>query len=414
VAFYPELVDEWFEDGRALATSTETHPGDHANPLLSWLLREAPGIATPAALTHAFIGCMLDAGIPVWRVNVIIRTLHPQVMALAYRWWQKNDAVEEVPARYELLERPQFQNSPLVPLFQGAGGIRRRLDGPQPQLDFPILEELHAEGGTDYVAMPMRFSDGQINVVSLASARPGGFSTEHLGHVYEVLEVLGRIYEVHALRYRANTLLDTYLGHHAGARVLAGLIKRGDGEDINAVLWFCDLRESTTLAQSMSRRDFLGVLDRFFDCMAGAVMEHGGEVLRFIGDAALAIFPITPGHEQRAHDDALAAALAARDRMHEHNVQREQKGRSPLQFGIALHPGEVTYGNIGTASRLEFTVIGDAANRAARVESLCKVLGQDLLVSAAFARRFPDRFQSLGSHRLRGLAEPIELFALRD
>ncbi len=417
VAFYTDLVDEWLEDGHPRPVDRGAAAGEYANPLMGWLLHEAPAIATPAALTQSFANLLVTAGIPLWRLNLVIRTLHPLLMAVSYRWWQKNDAVEELHVRYELARDPRFQSSPLVPLFEGAGGIRRRLDVPEPELDFPILEELHAEGGTDYVAMPMVFSDGQVNAVTLASARPGGFSTRDLGHVYEVLDLLGRLYEVHALRSRATTLLDTYLGQHAGAKVLEGLIKRGDGEDIDAVIWFCDLRESTPLAQSMGRKDFLALLNSFFDCMAGAVMDHGGQVLRFIGDAALAIFPIPAGDPPEgavltAHENALAAAVDARERLASLNEARTADGLTPIRYGIALHPGEVTYGNIGTESRLEFTVIGDAANRAARIESMCKLLDRNLLVSEGFARRFPGRFESLGHHRLRGVDEDLELFAL--
>ncbi len=418
VAFYANLVDAWFEDDRPLAAARGADASRYANPLLAWLIREAPALDTPATLTRSLAECMLEAGIPLWRLHVIIRTLHPLLMAVSFRWWQKDGEVQENLVPYEMIRSPQFLNSPLVPIYEGAGGIRRRLDVPEPKLDFPILRDLHAEGGTDYVAMPMVFSDGQINAVTLASARPGGFTTRDLGHVYEVLDLLGRLYEVHALRYRATTLLDTYLGRHAGVRVLDGLIKRGDGEDIHAVIWFCDLRDSTPLAQSMSRSQFLDVLNRFFDCMAGAVMDHGGQVLRFIGDAALAIFPIhraeQPGENAAdAHANALSAALAAQQRIGELNAARAQRGLAPLRFGIALHPGEVTYGNIGTENRLEFTVIGDAANRAARIESLCKILDRDILVSEEFAGRFPGRFESLGRHRLRGVAQELELFGLR-
>jgi len=417
VAFYPELVDEWLQDGRPLEPLLPATSGHEANPLLGWLLREAPALASPAALTRSFAEQLVACGVPLWRLNIVIRTLHPLLMAVSYRWWRKSEQVEEVAVRYELAREERFRRSPLVPLFEGAGGIRRRLDGTAPQLDFPILEDLRAEGGTDYVAMPMVFSDGQVNAVTLASARPGGFSTRDLGHVYEVLDVLGRLFEVHALRSRATTLLDTYLGHHAGARVLDGLIKRGDGEDIHAVIWFCDLRESTPLARSMGRKAFLALLNAFFDCMAGAVIDHGGQVLRFIGDAALAMFPIPATGEPcagacPAHESALDAALDACRRLHALNASRTAQGLAPIGFGIALHPGDVTYGNIGTESRLEFTVIGDAANRAARIESLCKVLGRELLVSEPFARRFPGRFESLGRHRLRGVDEALELFAL--
>jgi adenylate cyclase len=309
---------------------------------------------------------------------------------------------------------PAFLNSPLVPIFEGAGGIRRRLDIPDPVLDFGILEELHAEGATDYVAMPIIFLDGQINVLTLASDRPGGFSTADLGNVYEILAPLGRLYELHNMRRTAVTLLDTYLGRHAGERVLTGSIKRGDGEHIEAVIWFCDLRASTPLAQSMSHEEFLGVLNQFFDCMAGAVLEHGGQVLRFIGDAALAIFPVASiDVGPRAHAQALAAAVDAGRRIDEINEKRAKKTWSLLEYGIGLHAGDVTYGNIGTPERLEFTVVGDAANYAARLESLCKSLGRPVLASAEFAQHFPDRFQSLGCHELRGIQGEQEILALK-
>jgi adenylate cyclase len=262
--------------------------------------------------------------------------------------------------------------------------------------------------------MPMTFLDGQINVLTLASDRPGGFSTADLGNVYEILAPLGRLYELHNMRRTAVTLLDTYLGRHAGERVLTGSIKRGDGEHIEAVIWFCDLRASTPLAQSMSHEEFLGVLNQFFDCMAGAVLEHGGQVLRFIGDAALAIFPVASiDVGPRAHAQALAAAVDAGRRIDEINEKRAKKTWSLLEYGIGLHAGDVTYGNIGTPERLEFTVVGDAANYAARLESLCKSLGRPVLASAEFAQHFPDRFQSLGCHELRGIQGEQEILALK-
>ena len=412
VAFYDNLV-EIIDEGGAPANEDDTmsaHVSD--NPLLVWLLNDAPRCASSRELTESFAKQLQRVGVPVWRLAVIIRTLHPQVLAEALRWWAKRPDVEVLRVPYSQSESPQYLNSPLVPIYEGAGGIRRRLDIPDPVLDFGILEELRAEGATDYVAMPIIFLDGQINVLTLASDRPGGFSTADLGYVYEILGPLGRLYELHNMRRTAVTLLDTYLGRHAGERVLNGSIKRGDGEHIEAVIWFCDLRESTRLAQSMSHEDYLGALNQFFDCMAGPVLEHDGEVLRFIGDAALAIFPMSGAGEKPAPERALAAALEAARRIDAINIKRVGKGRSPLDFGLALHVGDVTYGNIGTAERLEFTVIGDAANYAARLESLCKILDRAILASAEFARFFPERFEALGEQELRGIQGVQKVFAL--
>jgi len=393
------------------------------NPLLPWLLLEAPRIQSPEILTGALARQLVEIGVPIWRLAVVIRTLHPQVIGTNYRWSLADGEVEIFQAKRDRIESEEYTNSPLVPIFEGAGAIRRRLEGEDPLLDFGILKELHEAGASDYVAMPMCFSDGQIHALTLTTARAGGFTTSDLGYVYETIGVLGRLYEGYAMRHTAVTLLDTYLGQHAGGRVLEGQITRGAGDDVEAVIWFCDLRDSTPLAQSMSRPAFLGLLNDFFDCMAGAVLDNGGQVLRFIGDAALAIFPVTSGEHtwmecctnpETARDRAIMAAKDAGQRITAVNQIRQQMGQKPLGFGLALHQGEVTYGNIGTESRLEFTVIGSAANEAARVEGLCKTLHEPILLSEAFASYYPNRFVSLGRHQLRGVQGDQEIFALRE
>jgi len=416
VAFYPDQVEIRYPSEQ-LAQPGDQSASAYENPLLNWVLQEAPAFASSRELTAAFARKMRSAGIPLWRLTVVIQILHPQVAAFAQSWHSVTGELVEREADYEDLRSPQYLNSPLVPIFEGAGGIRRRLDIKEPLLDFDILRDLHAEGATDYVAMPMHFSDGQINAVCISSNRPGGFTTSDLGHIYEILAVLGRIYEVHVLQHKATSLLDTYLGSHAGERVLNGLIRRGDGQNIRAVIWFCDLRGSTPLARSMSRNEFLACLNEFFDGVAGAVLDHGGQILRFIGDAALAIFPFEDESKdaglQAASERAIAAAHEASSRMKSTNARRVKGSAQALGYGIALHVGDVTYGNIGTGNRLEFTVIGEAANLAARIESLCKVLGEPVLLSAEFATCDPDHVVSLGEHQLAGIDTPQEIFALR-
>ncbi len=309
-------------------------------------------------------------------------------------------------------------------IFDGDGQIiRRRLDTPDPQLDYPILRELLAAGATDYVAMPLTFTDGKVSALTIASDRQGGFSDQQLNQFYDILPTLSLLLEIHSTRRTARTLLETYLGKHTGNMVLDGMVKRGDGESIHAVIWFCDLRDSTHLAETLSLDSFLGVLNDFFDCMAGAVLDHGGEVLRFIGDAALAIFPIggtsklleeacTPS--EGACKRALDAARDARQRIDALNKRRQEAGDPPIRYGLALHVGDVMYGNIGVPQRLEFTVIGKAANEAARLEGMCKELGEPIVISSTFPRCFPGEMRSLGTHSLRGVSEPQEVFALTD
>jgi adenylate cyclase len=422
VAFYRERMDAIALESERPAPRAALASPEAANPLVGWLLREAPAAPSARDLVEQFARAMLAGGIPAWRLWLSVRTLHPQLIGTNFVWEDNGKGVQQSAVPREMLLDQRFLDSPVKAIFDGAGGLRRRLDAPRPQLDFPILHELHAQGATDYVVMPFVFTSGQINAFSLSTRRPGGFSTADLGYVYEVLPLLSRVFEVHAMRLNAVNLLDVYLGKQSGAKVLDGLFKRGDGEDVHAVIWFSDLRNSTRLADSMPRRKFLALLDEFFDCSAGAVLEHGGEVLRFIGDASLAIFPISEAdapaaqiaqQASRACESALSAALEAHLRLREANARRMKAGALEIDLGIGLHVGDVMYGNIGTPDRLEFSVIGAAANEAARIEAMCKTLETSPVVSAAFARHVPERLRPLGRHALRGVAEPQELYTLR-
>jgi adenylate cyclase len=221
----------------------------------------------------------------------------------------------------------------------------------------------------------------------------------------------------------AADLLTTYLGERTGERVLAGRTRRGDGEKIHAVIWLCDLRDSTRLSESIPVEDFFRTLNEFFDCTASAALEHGGEILSYLGDAVFAIFPI--GGTERPlreacfpKEGACAAALAAaRDawsRVDALNQERERRGEPRLKFGLALHVGDVMYGNLGIPQRMQFTVIGAAANEAARLAGMCRDLGRWVLVSSAFPPCFPHQMESLGYHAIRGIETPQEIFTLID
>lgn len=221
----------------------------------------------------------------------------------------------------------------------------------------------------------------------------------------------------------AENLLKTYLGERTGQRVLAGHTKRGKGEKIHAVIWLCDLRDSTRLSESVPVESFFRSLNEFFDCTAGAVLKHGGEILSYIGDAVLAIFPIgrteRPLSEVCIPDEgtcaaALAAARDARSRVDALNQRREARGEPRLEFGLAIHVGDVMYGNLGVPQRMQFTVIGAAVNEAARLAGMCKHLGRWAIVSWKFPRCFPDQLESLGFHAIRGVETPREVFTLID
>ena len=421
-AFDRERVDAILEEGAAAAMPGAAPLAGVVNPLVAWLVREAHAAPSARDLVEQFARAMLAGGIPVWRIFLTIRTLHPLLVATGYTWEDNGQGVRQQPFSREGLADDVYLDSPVRVVLEGAGGLRRRLDVANPALDFPIVRELREQGATDYVVMPFPFSNGQVNAISFTTRRPGGFATAGLGYVYEALPLLSRIFEVHAMRVNALNLLDVYFGKQSGAKVLDGLVRRGDGEDVHAVIWFSDLRDSTRLAESLPRSAFLRLLDQFFECSAGAVLEHGGEVLRFIGDASLAIFPISAVAGDaavasplatRACETALAAAIEAQARLRSVNEARGADGEPALGMGIGLHVGEVMYGNIGTPDRLEFSVIGAAANEAARIEGMSKTLGTPLVVSSEFARHVPGRLRPLGRHALRGVGAAQELYTLR-
>ena len=388
----------------------------HGSPYVDWMLREGWDTRSPSELTEGFAKMLADSGVPVARMSVFLRTLHPLLIGTAYVWRADTSGINSFVLTHETLSSPLFLDSPLVSIFNGAGGIRRRLEGEIPVLDFGILKQLHGEGITDYAAMPMTFSDGQINALTLASGQTGGFSIADLGRVHEILPVLSRFYEVHAARGMANSLLQTYLGSSTGEKVLMGQIKRGDSEDLHTVVWFCDLRQSTALAESMSVDDYLVVLNRFFECMVRPIIQYGGEVLSFIGDAVLAVFPLVDDEltEQRACNDALAAAAEAEERMKDFNAERAETGLEPLSYGIGLHVGHLAYGNIGVPERLQFTVIGSAANEAARIQDLTKAQDRRVLASSTFAKYCPSPLDPIGEFELRGVSQKETLFVPQD
>lgn len=416
VAFDWSVMDAWFVGDTATVEQPKNQISTTDNPFVQWLINDSWKATSAADFVARLANALVAADFPIWRLRLLVRTLNPQLFANTYTWQQNVEGIEEYQATHVGLQSAEYRDSPFAPIIAGEGGIRRRLEGPDPKLDFPILKDLVAEGATDYVAMPVKFSDGLINILILTSDRPGGFATEELGQLYEVLPALGRQLEAYAQRISSLTLLRTYLGRDAGERVMDGLVKRGDGEEVHSVLWISDLRDSTALANSLSRVAYLAALNQYFDCVAGAVIENGGEVLKFIGDAVLAIFPIDDRNDlhPQACVNALSAVRDASKAIEDINKERGALSEPPLRYGTALHRGDITYGNVGTMKRLDFTVIGTAVNEASRIEALCKELGAPVLMSSAFAKSVSSGLISMGTHSLRGIRGEQEVFALPD
>lgn len=386
-------------------------PGD-IRSVVDWLVGGARTVRQPQDVLAELCTRLAAAGLPLYRVAVFVRTLHPNVMGRRFVW-RPGAAVEVAEGAYEYLTTDTYRKSPVVAVHDSASAIRRRLEDPGCARDFPVLEELAAEGVTDYLIQPLDFSDGQVHAVSWTTTRAGGFTDSDLEALAAVRAPLARLAEIYALRRVTATLLSTYVGRTTGERILEGRIRRGDIERIRAVLLLSDLRGFTGLSDRLPGEQVIGLLNAYFDGLVPAIEAEGGEVLKFTGDGLLAIFPVA-ADPAPACSAALATVRAARAALAEANAARREQGEPELGYGIALHLGEVLYGNIGSANRLDFTTIGPAVNLTARLETLARDLGRDLVASAAFARPCPEALTSLGWFELRGFREPQEVFAPAD
>lgn len=381
--------------------------GNISGPVIDWLLRGATQAATPEELTSALAQKFVEQGISLSRLSVMAWSLHPLIAGKNFIWQRKTGEVTTYAPSYEIHDHPAYQNSPLRHVSNGLGGVRHRLDSCRSADAFPILEDLRKEGATDYVAMPLRFSDGRINVLTLTSDHPDGFSTANLGLIFECSEVIARYYEIFMQRENAQSLLETYVGKRTGARVLGGEIRRGDGDEIDAAIMFCDLRGSTRLEEQLGRQDYIALLNQFFETASTMVHDNGGEVLKFIGDAVLAVFP-AGGDPEKARTHALNSARAIVARLEE-LAGNGDGPRCEAAIGIAY--GRVTYGNVGSRERLDFTVIGQAANIAARLGDYGKTVDYPVVVSQDILAD-PSLGIPLGAVSLHNVSQPVTCFAI--
>jgi adenylate cyclase len=383
---------------------------DSITPIVNWLIDGAPSATSPDAILREMCERVVAGGIPVWRAAIFVRTLHPEVMGRRIEW--RDDAGISVgQASYAVFDTDTFRDSPVASVYRDALPLRVRLDRDR-NGEFPQLDDLRAGGGTDYLAFPVKFSNGEVHVGTWATRRRGGFTDRHLAALAKLTAPLSRLTEAYALRRTAANLLDTYVGRDAGARILNGQIRRGFTETIEAVIWLSDMRGFTTLADIMPPTELMALLNRYFDCQVPVILDQGGEVLKYMGDGLLAIFPLA-GRDPRSVCDA---ALQAANEMRGAVAAMEGWPAEPAspRHGLALHIGELLYGNIGAANRLDFTCIGPAVNLAARLEALAARLGRTTLLSAAFARHCGTGLASLGEFALAGFRAPQPVFGLAD
>ncbi len=382
--------------------------------IAEWLIDGARSVPQAEGVLAELCQRLVAGGIPLWRVAVFVRTLHPQVMGRRFQW-RPDNAVTVAEAPFEILETADFLDSPVSRVYASGAVLRWHLadDG---AAVFPILRELRAEGVADYLAVPLVFTDNAVHVATWTTRREGGFADSDIAALELIAAPLARVAEIRAFRRTAGNLLDTYVGRQAGARILAGHIRRGDTEAIRAAIWLSDMRGFTARADRMKPQALIDLLNRYFDCQVPAIEAQGGEVLKFMGDGLLAIFPF--GNEGRSAGEvcgrALMAARQARAGVAALAAAPEIATEGGLRFGLALHLGEILYGNIGSGNRLDFTAIGPAVNLAARIEKLTARLGRIILASGEFAGHCGSELVAVGEFALAGFSAPQTAFGLGD
>lgn len=383
------------------------------NETALWLLEEGWRFSNYRKLFEAIAQRLMAQGIPLWRMGAYIPTLDPELLGDAFVWRRAENKAEYIQAPWSLLGEKDFQASPLHEITRTKAPFRRRLTGPQALLDYPLMRELRDAGATDYFGLPLPFADDTPVHLTFATDRDSGFSDDDIEALHDVALVLARLAETFAVRVRVERLLNTYIGRDAGRRVMAGQIQRGTGETIEAAVLLADLRDFTATSEAQPRDVTLALLNEYFDVVGKAVAAEHGEILKFIGDGVLAIFPVS---SERPMAQAALAALRACHGIGlgfaSWNERRRQAGQETLGFGIAVHGGEVTYGNVGASGRLDFTAIGPVVNAASRLQSLCRELEQPILVSRQIRDHCPDFCVSAGTRQLRGVAGETEIFAL--
>ena len=372
-----------------------------------------------AALVHGMCDRLVAHGVPLWRAMAAMDELHPLVEGRVVTWrrGEENTAMRAFERAEWANRQDEWLRSPLYRLHvDKALRLRRRRGDSYRQGEFSIVDELFAKGAADYLAYRQPYADAALSgdtdclFMSCASDRREGFSDAHLAALDSLLPTLALALRARSVARSARNLVTTYLGRDAGERVLHGQIERGKPERVCAVLWFSDLAGFTRIADAAPDQ-IVPLLNDYADCQVGAIHAHGGQVLKFVGDGILAIFPIddVPAACRRALD----AAATSLGKLAALNRRRGAAGLPTTRFYLALHVGEVLYGNIGSPERLDFTVVGPAVNEVSRIEAMCKSLDRDVLLSADFAAAAGGAgLVSVGRYALRGVGRAQELFTL--
>ena len=381
--------------------------------LIDWLIDGArSSVGSPQMVADLCEG-LVSAGLPLWRVGIFVRTLHPDILGRNFIWRPGAEVVSGT-ADFAFLDSPEFKNSPLAIVFGEGREVRCRVDDPDSSR-FPFVDDMRSEGVTDYIALPVLHTDGSVHATSWTTKQPGGFRDEQLSGLRSLMPPLARLIEIVSLRRTASLLLDTYVGNRAGEKILGGQIRRGHTETMHAAIWLSDLRGFTALSDRLPPETVVEILNLYFDCQVAAIRAHGGEVLKFMGDGLLAVFPIAAadGDVGQVCAQVLEAARESRASVHAMEYAIGD-AIERFRFGVALHVGRILYGNIGGGNRLDFTCIGPAVNLAARLEKIAGRLHRTVVASAAFAEACGGGWDDLGEFPIAGFSKAERVYGLAD
>ncbi|TYC64193.1 adenylate/guanylate cyclase domain-containing protein [Rhodobacterales bacterium] len=383
-----------------------------AADVVQWLYSDAPHLQGTLDIVSELSERLREGNVPVDRTTTGIWVVHPNVRAEQSVWTSEGQR-ELIRYGADTGTDEAYQGSPIERVHETNAAVRVRIEAdPESADQLSFTRELKERGFTDYIALPMPFSDGSIKVASFATKAAGGFTSSHLNVFNSIIRPLALVCELKTLRRTAETVLDTYVGPRAGLKVLDGTTRRGDGEWIKAVVSFADIRGFSRLSNTLPADKIVIFLNKYFGAMTAAVEAHGGEVLKFIGDEVMAIFPYETAEE--AKDAAWRALMAAREtlqRIEGINGSKNCLVTPDMSVGIALHAGDVFYGNVGSETRLDFTVVGPVVNLASRIAELAKNLERQVLVSDALADIMGCRSGLYGRYEVKGFDDPVSVYS---
>lgn len=379
---------------------------DRKADLLFWLAEEGRFAPDTGGLLEMLCEKLVALGVQIARATVHVRTLHPEFRGIS-RVWRRGESIEIRTARHGIEYTSDYQDSPVQHNIETGQWLDITLSDATDRR-FPILAMLRAQGITHYVMAPLIFSNRIVNSMSWATDAPGGFTKAEVELFRDLVTAFTPILEVTAVRRIYRELLATYVGRDPGARIIAGAVQRGDVRHLKAAMLLADLRGFSALTDELPEERIIELLNAFFDLVVPGVIGNGGDVLKYIGDAVIAIFPVTGDDPAPACKSALAAARSALAALQAASPEIQQR----ISMVIALHYGNATYGNIGSGNRLDFTVIGRDVNILSRLELLCKKVGRPLLMTDAFAAKVAEPVFELGHFELRGFHQHQAVYGL--